>query len=200
MNPGSIICRLPQWDYAMAGYVISSLPGEVRNVLNRSQFLTLQMLLYLIGLHARKSGRQSAYAVPSQLYLGKCVGRTDRTIRRVTARLVSLQLLCVRRRFSPGRDPQTNLYTLGGELLALLHNIKWPKSLIKSAPDINGRQRPKERSRHRAQSSSGVIEAYHDSHKPFSFTRWEEEEGNRLISKEVASNGFAKLYRKLAGK
>lgn len=197
MNPGAIICSLPTWDYAMAGYVISSLPQEARNALTKSEMLIVQMLLYLCGLHARQSGRQTLYATPSQSYLGKWADRSDRTARRVLTRLCDLGLVSSRRRAPTHNRCQTNLYQLGGQLLALVINITWPKSAMKSVPDKSGRQRPKERSRHRASDSSGVIERYHDSHKPFKPFEWSDKEPANRLTQEEARHGFASIYAKL---
>lgn len=199
MNPGAMICSLPTWDYALAGYLVSSLPGEVRNVLTRTEALTLQMLVYLCGLQARKSGRQSLYATPSQSYLGEHASRSDRSIRRGLSTLTRLGLLGAQRRRPLRGHPQTNLYQLGGQLLALLKNIKWPKTLAKSHADKNGRQRPKEKVRRSAPCAPTVLEGYHISHKPADLASLPHEaEANRL-SREDAKRGFELIYQKLRG-
>lgn len=200
MNPGAMICGLPTWDYAMAGYVLSSLPGRVRNALTRTEMLTLQMLVYLCGLQARKSGRQALYATPGQAYLGKWASRSDRSIRRSLVTLARLGLLRAQRRAPVRCNPQTNLYQLGSQLLALLKNVRWPKTLMKSHKDKNVRQRPKERSGLGPKDAEVTDTGFRQYHKPADLASLPHEaEANRLTPEE-AKRGFALIYEKLGRK
>lgn len=200
MNPGATICQLPTWDYAMAGYLISSLPQEIRNVLTRTEMLCLQSLVYLCGLQARKSGRQALYATPSHRWLGVWAGRSDRTVRRSLTKLFGLHLLQRRRRWPVRGQPQTNLYQLGGQLLALLRNVRWPKTLAKSHKAKNVRKRPKERSRPGQNCAEVVDTGFRSYHKPADLAALPRKEGANRLTPEEARHGFALIYSKITGK
>ena len=200
MNPGEIICQMPKWDFATAGYILSSLPQEVRCELSGRQHSLIQMLLYLCGVQCRRSGRQSLYALPGQEFLGQHIGRSTRTVRRYLDALSCLGLISYHQRSPLSNKPQTNIYKLGGQLLALLHNIKWPKTLMKSQADKSGRQRPKEKVRQRARSSSADLEGYRDSHKPADLSSLPVPGEDKRLDREKMKAGFAQIYAKLRGK
>jgi len=79
MNLGEAICDLRTWDYRTAGELLASMPRDMRNELNGSQRSALQDALFLAGLTARSSGRQSLYCDASCAYFADALDRTRRT-------------------------------------------------------------------------------------------------------------------------
>jgi len=108
-------------DYAVVAGMVYSLPPEIRQTLNASQVGVLNQVLYLCWYHASHSGRGAAYAIPSEAYLAKAIGRSIRTVQRCLVALRDAGLLEITWRKPIGNKWLTNLYGIGKRMLAVIY-------------------------------------------------------------------------------
>jgi hypothetical protein len=107
-------------DYAQASALVSSLPEEHRSKLVNGVRETLTRIVFLSWKQSEHSGRGSAYCWPSEAWLAKAIGRSERTVRRCLTILSKAGLLTWRRRSTKGGAWTSNLYQVGKTFLASL--------------------------------------------------------------------------------
>jgi hypothetical protein len=119
--------QLGKADYSQSAALVASLPDQLRRMMRHKDEEILRRVVYLCWLHASKSGRGSAYCIPSESWLAGKIGQSVRTVQRCLVRLKQAGLIQWKRRRSIGQDWQTNLYELGKSFLASLYARKSQK-------------------------------------------------------------------------
>lgn len=97
-------------DYSQAHGIYGRLPHWIRRKLRNDEPEVLCRLIFLFWTCARRSGRGSAYAIPSEDYLASCIGKSVRTVRRCLTALKELRLISWTRRKGHGGEWLSNIY------------------------------------------------------------------------------------------
>lgn len=114
-------------DYSQAAALVASLPETTRSKLDGVSKEILCRITALCWSYAEKSGRGRGYAIPSQRYLARTSGRSERTVRRSITKLRALGLLSWIHRKTSGNSWTSNLYSIGKTFLASLFARKGKK-------------------------------------------------------------------------
>lgn len=107
-------------DYSQASALVASLPEEHRAKLVNGVRETLVRIVYLSWKQSEHSGTGAGYCWPSETWLAKAIGKSERTVRRCLVILSKLGLLTWRRRLTKGGAWTSNLYQVGHTFLASL--------------------------------------------------------------------------------
>ena len=113
--------RMGKPDYSVCAGLVYSLPSEIRCVLSAPALEILCRITFLCWSFSTRSGRGRAYCIPSEAWLAKQVGRSERSIRRYLGVLRAHGLLSWIHRKGKGESWLTNLYELGHRFMASLY-------------------------------------------------------------------------------
>ena len=121
MDGGNFDWRtLGKADYSQAAALVASLPEEHRGKLVNGVREVLVRIVHLGWQQAGRSGTGAAYCWPSEAWLAKAIGRSDRTVRRCLVVLSQAGLISYRRRATKGGAWTSNLYQVGKTFMASL--------------------------------------------------------------------------------
>ena len=113
--------RMGKPDYAVCAGLVYSLPSEIRSKLSAPALEILCRITFLCWSFSTRSGRGRAYCIPSERWLAKQVGRSERSIRRYLGVLRAYGLLSWIRRKGTANQWLSNLYELGKTFLASIY-------------------------------------------------------------------------------
>lgn len=107
-------------DYAQASALVSSLPEGVRKKFKNDSREVCTWIVFLGWKQAEKSGKGAAYCYPTEGWLARKIGKSDRTIRRCLVLLRDAGIIQWRHRQGKFSAWTSNLYSLGKSFLATL--------------------------------------------------------------------------------
>jgi len=107
-------------DYSQAHAIYARLPEWVRRKLRNDEPEVLCRMIFLFWTCASRSGRGSAYCIPSEDWLASCIGKSTRTVRRCLTALKELRLISWIRRKGNAGEWLSNMYKPASTLMETL--------------------------------------------------------------------------------